>query len=129
MQKPDPIDDPANHELEAALARLAPAHTRIDPVQAAFEAGRRAQRRSLRHWQLATAAMLVLGAGSWLMLLRPSPSTLDRGSTIQVVRSEPRSLPEQSLILLDRTVRDQGAEGLPATRLPRAVSIDASDAL
>ena len=59
--------DPPERELELALRSLAPAVARIDPVSAAFEAGRRSSRRQVRLWQSAVAALLLVSAGSWLI--------------------------------------------------------------
>src|SRR5688572_10223984 len=64
---------PAERELEAALTSLTPAAAQIDPVAAAFDAGGRAARRQVRVWRSATAAMLLIAVGGWLMPLGRAP--------------------------------------------------------
>jgi hypothetical protein len=52
---------PAERELESAFARLAPAAPARDLQNTiAFEAGRRAARRSVRVWQTASATLLLV---------------------------------------------------------------------
>ena len=56
----------ADRELEVALKSLTPKASRLDPVAAAYSAGQRSAQRQTHRWKLATAAIVVLGAGSWL---------------------------------------------------------------
>ena len=43
--------NPAQREVEGALRSLAPASARVDPVAAAFDAGRRSTRGRVRVWR------------------------------------------------------------------------------
>ena len=58
---------PAQQELEGALKSLIPASGQIDPIAAAFGAGRAAARRQIRAWQSVTGLLLLVAAGSWLL--------------------------------------------------------------
>jgi hypothetical protein len=120
---------PADRELEAALKSLAPAAALgIDAIAAAFVAGQRAKRREIFAWRCATAATLfVVGA-----LLATLTSTLhspggqfsEHGTGSLAAYREPvaapYTAPQQSVLILNETVRQRGIEGLPAPRFPTA---------
>jgi hypothetical protein len=132
MREHDRNDDigltPAERELEAALAGLAPARAdRVDPLAAAFTAGRTASRREARAWRSAAAVMLVIGAGGWLtaaaMRSGAHPPTRPDGSML-LVKSEhpaapqqhakrPEPAPAQSWLMLRGAALDSGLERLP----------------
>jgi hypothetical protein len=125
--------NPAEQELEEALKSLAPAAARIDPVSAAFEAGRRSVRTQLHVWRMATAAALLIGVGG-LMLPRHvgvGPN-IQSGMQVAVHRSAPELAPPlaaQSVFRLQAAVREHGIAGLPPTRLPAVGSGRPSDVL
>src|SRR5688572_26113893 len=66
MQEQDGLN-PADRELEMALKSLTPAPTGIDAIAAAYSAGRRAAQHQLNLWRSAAAAMLLIGAGIWII--------------------------------------------------------------
>ena len=111
----------ADRELEAALKSLAPAAARIDPVAAAFAAGQRSGRRQLRVWQAAAAALLLVGAGAWLVPAAHQPAS-PRGvpdSAVALHDAIPtRVTTDQSLILLRAAVAEHGLDALPRVELP-----------
>jgi hypothetical protein len=74
-ENPNPLS-PAESELEAALARLAPtpANDRRDEI--AYEAGRRAGRRSTAVWRTCSGALAACLAAA--VVLRPEPRTVER---------------------------------------------------
>jgi hypothetical protein len=120
--------NPAERELEEALKSLAPAAARIDPVSAAFEAGRRSVRTQLHVWRMATAAALMIGAGSWLI---PIGAGIENRTPVVAVAATPMApaLAPQSVFVLQAAMREHGVAGLPATRLPDVGSGRASDVL
>jgi hypothetical protein len=133
MREHDQNDDigltPAERELQAALAGLAPARAdRVDPLAAAFAAGRTASRREARTWRSAAAVMLVIGAGGWLTAAatRSAAHTPTRpDGSMLVVKSEhpaapqhpqrPEPAPAQSWLMLRGAALDTGLERLPAS--------------
>ena len=128
MQSEEQHDDddltPAERELEGALKSLSPKRPAgIDPIAAAFAAGRRSARTQVRLWQSAAAAVLMIAVGSWL-IPPGQPRTVmvstARPETVAVVTSAPMSLPPsgQSMLMLQQAVRERGVEGLPETELP-----------
>ena len=78
MQNEDmnPRLDPAERELEAALARVTPARTSMQRDELMYQAGRRSTRAAMRRWR-SVAAMLVVGMGVSLAL-RPIPRDIER---------------------------------------------------
>jgi hypothetical protein len=117
--------NPAERELEGALRRLAPAAARIDPVAAAFEAGRRSTRGRVRLWQSIAAAMVIVTVGTWLIPLR----TIKLGGRLEVASTPtaegfPAARPpsDQSLLMLRQAVWERGVDGLPAVALPPTMS-------
>jgi hypothetical protein len=119
----------AQREVEGALRSLAPANASVDPVAAAFDAGRHSTRGQVRMWRSAAAVLLLIGAGSWLVPTgrRGAEVTppVSPGSSSFVIHTRPqRTVPTQpladeSLLMLEQVVRDKGMDGLPAPpRLP-----------
>src|SRR5438477_10615615 len=66
MPEPEGLT-PAQRELESALKSLAPAMARVDPVAAAFIAGRRSSQFQVHVWRAAAAIILLIGAVAVLM--------------------------------------------------------------
>lgn len=114
---------PAQRELESALKSVSPAAGRVDPLAAAFSAGRHSARRQARFWQSAALLLLAAGAGSWL-----APAWhggVQRGQDLPgmalVVRHESPRVPpvsDQSLLVLQAAISRKGADALPVTHLP-----------
>jgi hypothetical protein len=111
--------NPAERELEASLKSLTPRATRLDPVAAAYSAGQRSARREVRHWRVATAAMALIGAGSWLMPAGLSLLAERRMRVAETVATAPelRPVPEQSMAMLRKTVWEKGVDGLSPVQL------------
>lgn len=128
MQNEDGLS-PAERDLESALRSLAPAAARIDAVSAAFEAGRRSSRRQLWLWQSAAAALLLVSVSTWMTLAVGYESPPAVPGHVAVVAYPPRPLPEQSVAMLQRAVREGGFLNLPPTPLPDVRSIRARDVL
>jgi hypothetical protein len=115
---------PAERELESALAALSPARAGgLDPVAAAFAAGRRSVRREARAWRAAAIVMLAIGgAGGWFTRVtgHSQPSRSD-GTTVFVKSHEspasqrtPQAAPAQSWLMLRGALIEGGVERLPA---------------
>jgi hypothetical protein len=121
-----------NAGLESALKSLVPvAAAKVDPLAAAFAAGRRSSRQTIRAWQSAAAVMFLLAGGSWAMRLA---TVLPRPSAIVVelpATATPRAQAagDQTLIMLQRAVEDHGIDGLPASPLPSVRMIQMKDIL
>jgi hypothetical protein len=118
--------------LESALKSLTPRRAAVDPISAAFAAGRRSSQRTLRAWQSAAAAMLLLAGGSWAMRLTTAPSRTSPAVVVELpATSMPRAqaLGDQTLIMLQRAVDDSGIDGLPASPLPSVRPLHANDML
>jgi hypothetical protein len=120
--------NPAERELEAALKSLTPRATRLDPVAAAYSAGQRSARREVRGWRIATAAMALLGAGTWLL---PAGQywthKIELGVPVAVtVPPEMRPVSEQSMVMLQKAVWEKGVDGLAPVQLAptRVMHID-----
>ena len=110
----------AQRELEAALGSLAPdRQTGLDPVAAAFDAGRLSAHRQLRVWQGAsllsgTLAAVVFIAVS-LQMAHPRPSA----GPIAVVTNLPSSIQrpsDESVMRLQQRVLEHGVDALPPVR-------------
>ena len=124
----------ADRELEAALRSLSPKRTTdVDPIAAAFAAGRQSARTQVRLWQFAAAAVLMIAIGSWLI-----PPGADRGSrvvvatapeTIATATSAPVVSPPSghSMLMLQQAVRERGVDGLPETELPTIRNLRVAD--
>jgi hypothetical protein len=130
--------NPAQREVEGALRSLAPASARVDPVAAAFDAGRRSTARQVQLWQSATVVLLLVGAGSWFIPAGrrgaglPTPEV--PGSVAVIPAHLPAAqaapvqpLPDESLLMLQQLVRDKGVDGLPAPRLPAVRPVRADE--
>lgn len=110
-------------ELEAALASVVPAAAHVDPIAAAFDAGHKSGRRQVRFWRAAAAMVLAIGLGIRLIPLGRDPvaPTHDQpGTNVAFRASDTANLPEQSLLMLEKAVKEKGVDGLPAAHLWRA---------
>ncbi|HSZ55193.1 MAG TPA: hypothetical protein VK797_06000 [Tepidisphaeraceae bacterium] len=133
MQEQDGLST-EQQELELALRSVAPAAARVDPVSAAFAAGLASGRRQIRFWRATAVIVLATGIASQLL---PgghggaSDSPHDRPGSVLVVRQESSEppLPEQSVLMLQRAMEKQGAEGLPAAPLCPVQTLHAGDVL
>jgi len=128
------MSEPMN-EFEAALRSVKPAGARVDAVEAAFEAGRRAAASQVRAWRAAAAVMLLIGGAAWLVPGRtdvvPTPQS-PPGIVMTVVQTPPAPLPPppaQSLLMLQRAVREGGLDALPASHLPSPRKVRADETL
>ena len=126
----DEIDDdlnPADRELEAALLSLSPARAaagRIDPVAAAYQAGRNSRGRELWQWRAAAAVMIVVASGSVFVSSRDRaiPNALPAGPTM-VAQSPAMPVPQppppvQSVLMMQHAVSENGLQGLPPAPTP-----------
>lgn len=121
---------PAQQELEGALKSLMPAAGQINPIAAAFGAGRAAARRQVRTWQSATGLLFLVAAGSWLLpALHPSVSPVPNlPGSVQVATSQsphPQPWSDQSILMLQNTMWKNGIDALPSPSLPAANPIHA----
>jgi hypothetical protein len=116
----------ADQEFEAALSSLAPMEVQIDPVAAAYSAGRRSARRQVRTWQSAAAMMLVVSAAMWVapvardgMVLGPSQATTPfAGRSERATQLVAVPFASQSFVALQAAMREHGVDGLPVVELP-----------
>lgn len=124
---------PAQRELEMALKSVMPAGARVDPVAAAFAAGRRSAGRNVRLWRSATALLVLALAGSWLLPARRDGfdrATYRPGQTVVSAQPSPAGpFSDQSLLILEATVREKGVDGMPVTHLPAVREMHSMDTL
>jgi hypothetical protein len=106
-----------------------PASARVDPVTAAFEAGGRAARRQVQTWRIASAAMLLIAIGGWLMPFAQTPSRIASPTiaTVTPTRAISPSPSPVNLVALERSVREKGIDALPRIEFPAAASLRTSD--
>jgi hypothetical protein len=129
---------PADRELQSALKSLSPVRSsNISPIDAAYAAGSRSARRQLRVWQFATAALLLVAVGGWLLPFggrisaRPTiiATAPDPTNVVVVASTAPTAapLPAHSLLMLQQAVRERGMDGLPATEMPTISNLRVAD--
>jgi hypothetical protein len=132
----EPTDlTPAQRELERALRSLPAAHAPLDPVAAAFTAGRRSAERPLRLWRSAAALLLLTTIAPHA--LRTPPSTPGRGEGGYATVAPPRILQvatpatpsPHSLLMLQKSLHEHGIDGLPPSHLPAVRPTPASRTL
>jgi hypothetical protein len=129
---------PADQEFENALRHLSPATGRIDPISAAFAAGKRSAQKRERVWQSTSALLLLMGFTIWflpglhqstsdLAVRRPpTPEWVNTtvvtgvrtGVHVQTQRESDQPISNQSMAALERTVLDQGVDALPVANVP-----------
>ena len=104
-------------ELERELQSLAARPGRIDPVAAAFAAGKRSAAKKLNAWRGAACGLLLIAIASWMIPTvhsGKSPQTFEP-STI-ASHSPPSSAPpmsNQSVLILQQAATQRGVDGLP----------------
>jgi hypothetical protein len=130
MQEQDDLNC-EQQDLERALRSMVPATVRLNPVSAAFVAGRASNGRQLRFWRAATAVMLLCGIA--IRILPVGHGNTERphgpGSIMIVQQPSGSSLPDESVLMLQRAINDRGAEGLPPPRLCPVQPLRAGDVL
>ena len=133
MQEQDELNA-QRRELELALRSVVLTAARVDPVSAAFAAGMASGRRQIRFWR--ATAVIVLATGLAVRLLPGGHggapvSPHDRPGSVLVIRQQSPEppLPEQSVLMLQRTMEKRGVEGLPAARLCPVQTLHAGDVL
>lgn len=109
--------DGAERELASALRSLIPIASSIDPVSAAFEAGRRSQARVTRLWRRTSAAASLVVVVMLTFSSFPSRRTRtdDPQPAMRVASSPDVTLSEQSVLRLRDAVLDRGWGALPVT--------------
>jgi hypothetical protein len=130
MQEPDGLNT-TQRELELALRSVAPTAVRVDPVSAAFAAGKASGRRQVWFWR--TASVLILAGGIGVRLI-PGRDVVpsDRSGPIVVVQRGAPEAPafgDQSVMMLQRAMDRHGADGLPAAQLCPVQTLHAGDVL
>jgi hypothetical protein len=129
MQSEENDLGPADRELEAALKSLAPSRNdRIDPISAAFSAGRTTARRQVHFWRSTSVALLLSTMGSWMIPfggrtnVAPTVVATVPDPIVTIASTSPATFAAppagHSLLMLQNAVRDRGVDGLPATELP-----------
>jgi hypothetical protein len=117
-------------ELESAMKSLSPSAARIDPVAAAFTAGRRSGQRPMHLWRAAAVLMLLVSAGSWFAPARRNVAVQPQQFSepaVAIQPSPPEPLAAESLQVLQETVREKGLDGLPAENIPAVHVLHADD--
>ena len=128
MQEPNDLT-PANRELERALKSVRPVDAHVDPVAAAFAAGRRSAENNLRVWKAAAVLALFVGMGSMFLIptSRHVPAPADVRQPVFVTSYKPAPVPDQSVAALQQAMAERGLAGLPATRGPAPRPVRAND--
>jgi hypothetical protein len=125
MQEQDGLT-PGERELELAMKSLSPIAARIDPIAAAFAAGRRSGHKHIYLWRATAVLMLLVGAGSWLAPARRNVVVQPHEFSEPAVALQPPPAAE-SLQVLQRTVLEKGLDGLPAENIPAVRVLRAED--
>jgi hypothetical protein len=115
----------AELELEAAFKSLSPVATRLDPVSAAYEAGRRSVRSQVRVWQAAAAVLTLVGAGLSLVPREQPFVAVEKGRvpTVVAVSRESAPMSEQSVVMLRKAIWEKGVDGMSPIQLAPAKAI------
>jgi hypothetical protein len=124
--------NPADQEVVDALRSLKPAAVRIEPVAAAFAAGRQSAQSQLVRWRALAATLLVAGTAAWLWPAGDNWTRADSAEpslTSHVADSSFTDAHAQSLVSLQFAMYRNGIQAMPATSIPRAGSIRVSDRL
>jgi hypothetical protein len=104
--------------IESSLRRLAPTPARLDPITAAFAAGRRVQKRTTRLWQTVCVCLVLITAA--IGRTTPRHADLATSPPLAVIQQVPMMPSEQSLLMLQRDIGEKGIDGLPEEALPPA---------
>ena len=118
MQEPNGLNN-SQRELESALRSLSPAAAKIDPITAAFTAGRRSSRRQLHLWRSAAVLILLVAAASRFMPIGHHAAVRPRDlSESTIALRSPQPPAPQSEIALQEIVSKKGLDALPSANLP-----------
>jgi hypothetical protein len=114
---------PGQRELEEALKSLRPADGRIDPVGAAFGAGKALARRQVRLWQSVTGVVLLIAAGTWMVPAHHADVGPVRNSpgvqmALDPTPAHPQAWSSQSVLMLQESMWKNGMDDLPSAQLP-----------
>jgi|GEM_PF-6001933 len=105
--------DANDSELISHLKRLSPLPAPIDPLAAAFAAGRRTSAHKIRLYQRTTALAAAMCATAWFFALTP-PTPRQPDPPRLAVRTEPAIIySDQSIAVLQQAVLVHGLDGLP----------------
>ncbi len=109
----------SDQEFEAALRSLSPRAIRLDPAEAAFQAGQRSVRAQLRRWRAATGTLLLFAVGSWLLPKQPSSVRDTRNRVLAATTASRQAEPisDQSMIKLQNAMWESGVDGLSPVSL------------
>jgi hypothetical protein len=124
--------NPVDQEVVEALRSLVPAAVRIDPVAAAFAAGRQSAQNQLVRWRALAATLLVACTAAWLWPAgdygadgnRPQPAIASQFSN-----SSWSDAHSQSLAALQHSLVRNGIQSLPTTSIPPTGVIRIGDRL
>lgn len=122
--EPNGLNEP-ERELESVLRSLSPTSAGIDPIAAAFTAGRRSGARRLHAWQSAAAVLLLLVIGIRLMPARHGGAIEPTNSSTATVATEAPA--PQSVEALETVIREKGVDALQATNVPAVQLFTASN--
>jgi hypothetical protein len=124
----------ADGELEAALQSLRPVAVAVDPLAAAFAAGRRSAQGGVRLWRaLACAAALAALAAGWplashqSMPVAPTQVVLTQAPHVEHHRDPwpgfaiNPAAPESNVLRLQQAIFNNGPDALPPVRGSAAV--------
>jgi hypothetical protein len=100
-------------DLERQLKSLHPASTHVDPIAAAYAAGRRSARRQTRIWQCTAAAAVIICG-----FLAVPPQHLSKPSELSITMAAMPPLSDQSVFVLQQMALEHGVDNLP--RIPPA---------
>ena len=131
MSQQDELN-PADQEVAEALRSLVPTAVQIDPVAAAFAAGRQSAQTQLVRWRAVAAALLVASSAAWLWpegepdtgANRLQPAVDSRIADGRFLDSH-----SQCVVALQHSIYRNGVQSMPPTNIPRAGSIRVGDRL
>ena len=126
MQHEDQSLTPAQRELESALRSIAPTAARLDPVAAAFAAGRRSAQFQVHVWRSAAAIVLLIGLAA--VLMPPMrPPTMPAPLAMQTQAPSAAPLSAHSMLVLQQSMHENGLQGLPPAQVPPLTNFSARD--
>lgn len=124
----------ADRELERAFRSLPPIKSHVDPIVAAFRAGRASRSRQVHLWRCAAGIALTIGIGSrWILSHDNRINNINSNPSSLVVDFAPpllaRPMPAESVSVLNRAVLEHGLAGLPAQHVPAMRSLNLKNTL
>jgi len=122
MQEPNRLND-EQRELESALRSLAPAAAGIDPIAAAFAAGRRSGGGQIRAWRSVAVLTLLIAGMGWAISIGHKAALAPRELTENTTALRSPEIPAEapapeSLLALQEIVREKGLDALPSASIP-----------